>query len=188
MDSPDVPEAAIFIPSAHRFRTEDGMEMIKTGRARMARPSEPKPRKQRAVLIPVALILAAAAVAGTIGAFRADHRPADLGLAVVARIRVAGAPSAIVAGRHAIWVLSPATLNRIDPQTDRLASTVRIPGSRFGDMAVTPDAVWVMSAGTGTLSRIDPETDRVVGAVRITGQRNPGQGSPVAVTHDAVWV
>ena len=164
------------------------MAMMKSGRARMARRREPKPRTQRAVLIPVALILAAAAVAGTIGAFRADHRRGDERPAVVARIRVAGAPSAIAAGRHAIWVLSAATLSRIDPQTNRLAGTVRIPGSRYGDVAVTPDAVWVMSAGTGTLSRIDPETDRVVGAVRITRQWNPGQGSPVAVTHDAVWV
>ena len=147
-----------------------------------------RPRKQRIVVITVALILAAVAVAGTIGAFRAGHRPADERPAVVARIRVAGTPSAIVAGQHAIWVLSAATLYRIDPQTDRAAGAVRIPGSQYGDVAVTRDAVWVMSAGTGTLSRIDPETDRVVGAVRITGQRNPGGDSPVAVTHDAVWV
>ena len=147
-----------------------------------------RPRKQRIVVITVALILAAVAVAGTIGTFRAGHRPADERPAVVARIRVAGTPSAIVAGQHAIWVLSAATLYRIDPQTDRAAGAVRIPGSQYGDVAVTRDAVWVMSAGTGTLSRIDPETDRVVGAVRITGQRNPGQDSPVAVTQDAVWV
>ena len=147
-----------------------------------------KPRTQRAVVIPVALILAAAAVAGTIGAFRADHRPAGERPAVVARIRVAGTPSFIAAGQHAIWVLSAATLYRIDPQTDRVAGAVRIPGGQYGDVAVTHDAVWVMSAGTGWLSRIDPETVRVVGAVRITGQRNPGGDSPVAVTHDAVWV
>src|SRR5215831_10225120 len=178
MDSPDVPKAAIFIPSAHRFRTEDGMELR----------SIERPRKQRIVVITLALILAAVAVAGTIRAFRADHRPADETPAVVARIRVAGTPSAIAAGQDAIWVLSAATLYRIDPRSDRAAAAVRIPGSQYGDVAVTHDAVWVMSAGTGTLSRIDPETDQVVGAVRITGQRNPGQDSPVAVTHDAVWV
>src|SRR5215831_10374160 len=178
MDSPDVPKAAIFIPSAHRFRTEDGMELR----------SIERPRKQRIVVITLALILAAVAVAGTIRAFRADHRPADETPAVVARIRVAGTPSAIAAGQDAIWVLSAATLYRIDPQSDRAAAAVRIPGSQYGDVAVTHDAVWVMSAGTGWLSRIDPETVRVVGAVRITGQRNPGQDSPVAVTHDAVWV
>src|SRR5215470_10303973 len=156
MDSPDVPGAAIFIPSAHWFRTEDGMAMMKTGRARMARRREPKPRTQRAVLIPVALILAAAAAAGTIGAFRADHRPGDERPAVVARIRVAGTPSFIAAGQHAIWVLSAATLYRIDPQTDRAGGAVRIPGGQYGDVAVSHDAVWVMSAGTGTLYRIDP--------------------------------
>src|SRR5215471_17411142 len=129
MDSPDVPKAAIFIPSAHRCRTEDEMELR----------SIERPRKQRIVGITVALIFAAvavagnirafradhrppeerptvaarlrvagtdSAVAGTIRAFRADHRPADEGPAVVARIRVAGTPSTIAAGRHAIWVLS----------------------------------------------------------------------------------
>ena len=180
-----------------------------------------RPRKQRIVVITVALILAAVAVAGTIRAFRADHRPADEGpavaarirvahtpsaaagaigafraghrpaeerLAVVARIRVAHAPSAIAAGRHAIWVLSAATLSRIDPRTDRVVGAVRLPGGQYGGLAVTHDAVWVMSAGTGTLSRIDPQTGRVVGAVRITGPRNPCGYCPMAVTHDAVWV
>src|SRR5215471_7463164 len=85
MDSPDVPKAAIFIPSAHRFRTEDEMELR----------SIERPRKQRIVVITVALILAAVAVAGTIRAFRADHRPAGEGPAVVARIRVAGTDSAV---------------------------------------------------------------------------------------------
>ena len=153
------------------------MEMMKTGRARLARQREPKPRKQRAVLIPVALILAAAAVAGTIRAFRADHRPADETPAVVARIRVAGTPSAIAAGRHAIWVLSAATLSRIDPQTNRLAGTVRIPGSRYGDVAVTPDAVWVAVFGKiangkvhgGSLVRVDPGTMQVVARLPISG-------------------
>jgi len=85
-------------------------------------------------------------------------------------------------------VLSAATLYRIDPQTDRVAGAVRIPGSRYGDMAVTHDAVWVMSAGTGTLSRIDPGTGQVVGVARITGLRISGENNPVAVTRDAVWV
>src|SRR5215470_8921048 len=180
MDSPDVPKAAIFIPSAHRFRTEDGMELR----------SIERPRKQRIVVMTVALIVAAVAVAGTIRAFRADHRPADEGPTVVARIRVAHTPSAIAAGQHAIWVLNAATLSRIDPQTDRVAGAVRIPGGQYGDVAVTHDAVWVMSAGTGTLSRIDPETDRVGGAVRITGQRITRLGgvSGFAVTRGAVWI
>src|SRR5215831_10609428 len=143
MDSPDVPKAAIFIPSAHRFRTEDGMELR----------SIERPRKQRIVVMAVALILAAVAVAGTIRAFRADHRPADERPAVAARIKVAHTPSAaagsirafradhrpaderpavaarikvahtpsaIAAGRHATWVLIAATLSRIDPQTDQV--------------------------------------------------------------------
>src|SRR5215467_7260652 len=175
MDSPDVPKAAIFIPSAHRFRTEDGMELR----------SIERPRKQRIVVITLALILAAGAVAGTIRAFRADHRPADETPAVVARIRVAGTPSAIAAGQHAIWVLSAATLYRIDPQTDRAAGTVRIPGSKYGDVAVSPDAVWVMTAGTVTLARIAPETDRVVSTVRTA--RPGGRVSGFAVTRGAVW-
>jgi len=161
------------------------MAMMKSGRARMARRREPKPRTQRAVLIPVALILAAAAVAGTIGAFRADHRRGDERPAVVARIRVAGTPSAIAAGRHAIWVLSAATLSRIDPQTNRLAGTVRIPGGlnipgwgdAANDVAVTRDAVWVAVFGKiangkvhgGSLVRVDPGTMQVVARLPISG-------------------
>src|SRR5215469_12535628 len=149
MGSPDVPKAAIFIPSAHRFRTEDGMELR----------SIERPRKQRIVVMTVALILAAVAVAGTIRAFRADHRPADETPAVVARIRVAHAPSAIAADRDAIWVLSAATLSRIDPQTDQVevVGALRIaPPDELSGFAVTRDAVWIAVFGNfnanGTVS------------------------------------
>src|SRR5262249_57035258 len=79
-------------PMTHRFRTEDGMEMR----------SIERPRKQRIAVITVALILAAVAVAGTIRAFRADHRPAGEGPAVAGRIRGAGADSAVAGTLRAL--------------------------------------------------------------------------------------
>ena len=87
------------------------------------RPADERPR----VAARIRVAGTDSAVAGTIRAFRADHRPAEEGPTVVARIRVAHAPSAVAAGRHAIWVLSAATLYRIDPQTDRVGGAVRIP-------------------------------------------------------------
>src|SRR5262249_45018823 len=93
-------------PMTHRFRTEDGMEMR----------SIERPRRQGIVVWTAALILGAVAAGGTARASGADPRPADERPAVVARIRVAGTPSTVAAGRHAIWVLSAATLYRIDPQ------------------------------------------------------------------------
>lgn len=170
------------------------MEQMKTGRARMRSPRERKPRTRRAVVIPVALIiLAAVAVAGTIRAFRAHHRPADGRLAVAARIGVAGTPAAIAAGQHAIWVVSAATgtLSRIDPQTDRVKVVGGLRIARHGDIsgfAVTRDAVWVAFFGDfgangtvhgGSLVRVDPGTMQIVARLPISGivALEPGMGS-----------
>jgi len=150
-----------------------------------------RPRKQRIVVMTVALILAAVAVAGTIRAFRADHRPADERPTVVARIRVAGTPFAIAAGQDAIWVVSAetGTLSRIDPEADRVVGALRIAGpEQLNGVAVTRDAVWVAvfgdfnangTVGGGSLVRVDPGTMRIVARLPISGivALEPGMGS-----------
>ncbi|HEY5873170.1 MAG TPA: protein kinase [Gaiellaceae bacterium] len=84
-----------------------------------------------------------------------------------------------------VWVIGDPldhTLWRIDAETGKLNTTVRLPFAPK-DIAVGGGAVWVSSQLDDTLSRIDPETTSITDTVQV------GAGaSGVAVGLGAVWV
>jgi len=65
-------------------------------------------------------------------------------LAVVARIRVGSAPSAVAVGRRSVWVTNKldGTVSRIDPATNRVVGTFRV-GAWPDHVAVDAGNVWV---------------------------------------------
>ena len=72
---------------------------------------------------------------------------------------------------------APATLVRIDPETDRITAqiTLRAPNSSTlipVGLAVTAGAVWVW--GEGGAHRVDPDTNHITTAVRVPGERIKG--------------
>jgi YVTN family beta-propeller protein len=90
---------------------------------------------------------------------------------VVASIKATTSPESAAAGYGALWVAdqSLTELDRIDPQTNRVATRIRFPSYRqyffpgeanaCPEVAVGGGAVWVI-ADQSTLLRIDPRTNR----------------------------
>jgi DNA-binding SARP family transcriptional activator len=99
-------------------------------------------------------------------------------------ISVAPGPLGIAAGAGAVWVVSYWTheLNRIDPETLRVVSRMKIGGQPLG-AAVGAGSVWVTSRHDRNVERIDPERGTVIARVHLN---SPPQG--VLVTEDRVWV
>jgi YVTN family beta-propeller protein len=91
----------------------------------------------------------------------------------------------LAVGGGAVWVIgdySERALWRIDPNTGRIASRVRLPVIPAA-VAAGNGAVWVTSLLDDTVSRIDPATGRSVATIRV------GRGAgAIAAGENAVWV
>jgi peptide/nickel transport system substrate-binding protein len=93
-------------------------------------------------------------------------------------------PTAIAAGRDAIWVASEegGTVFRIDPRAGVVTDTVTVGGGPVS-LAVGEGAVWVANRQDATVSRIDPATNTMTDTIAV------GKGpTAVAVGEGAVWV
>jgi DNA-binding beta-propeller fold protein YncE len=82
---------------------------------------------------------------------------------------------------------------RVDPASNRLAATIRVPGLPTV-VGAGPSGVWVTGAG-GPIWRVDPVSGRVVATIRVPGGLGglPREGpaakaGEVLVGRDAVWV
>jgi DNA-binding beta-propeller fold protein YncE len=107
---------------------------------------------------------------------------------VVARIEVAGNPRRLAFGYGAVWVTSAnGTVSRIDPGSNRVTATIRMPRPGHHPEAIAAGAgmVWV-AASAGSVWRIDPARNRVVGKVD-TG-RLLYRPIGLAAEDHAVWV
>jgi streptogramin lyase len=99
-------------------------------------------------------------------------------------IEVAPGPLGIAAGAGAVWVVSYWTheLNRIDPETLRVVSRLKVGGQPLG-AAVGAGSVWVTSRYDRTVERIDPERGKIVARIHLD---SAPQG--VLVADGRVWV
>jgi YVTN family beta-propeller protein len=99
-------------------------------------------------------------------------------------IPVGRRPSAITAGKRAVWVANTldGTVKSIDPATSSVITTVKV-GTAPAAIAEGDGSIWVANAGDGTLTRIDERTSRP------SPQLDVG-GSPQAlvVANGKVWV
>jgi len=94
--------------------------------------------------------------------FRVD--PATL---EVARVPVgARSPGWFVAGTKDIWVVTQEdTVVRIDPATNRVVTTLPVPGVPVEGATDVRGIVWIPCKQSNTITRIDPATNRVLGAL-----------------------
>ena len=102
--------------------------------------------------------------------------------AVVEKIKVGSEPNGLTAYRGALWV-SDHTLGkvvRIDPRTNRITGTVKLPGADW--ITGLGDSIYV-SQETNRVSRVSLRTLKVVGVARVA--RNP-LGSTVVGSE--LWV
>lgn len=106
---------------------------------------------------------------------------------IAATITVGKKPcSGLAAGFGSIWVPScgDKTLGRIDIATNMLTATLPIPPAESeGGIAVSEDAVWLVTDAAGKLSRIDPRTDTVAALIDV-----PAGSASVVYGDGAVWV
>jgi YVTN family beta-propeller protein len=99
---------------------------------------------------------------------------------VTARIAVRGGPFEIATASGAVWVTGnfrrgDDVLHRIDPRTERVVGTIRLPGRYAGAVAAGRRAVWVVAsdrtAGASSLVEVDPSTNTIVSAVPLMAAR-----------------
>jgi streptogramin lyase len=109
-------------------------------------------------------------------------------LPVVARIPVATRPDWLAMGFGSVWVVDykPPSVARIDPATNRVVSSIPLPGDGCLGIAVMGDAVWVPDCTHHVVVQIDPATNAVARSVAIDF-RVDDEGAFAAVA-GSLWV
>jgi virginiamycin B lyase len=155
-------------------------------------------RRQRITTTALALAVAAAVLAGAVFAVGIARRPDPppgpvvrpdpaVPARVVATFAQFGDPMAMAVRNGDVWVAgdNPAWVTRwvtpTNPMT-RETPTIALPAAATR-LAVTGDAVWVLTPGNASVGRIDPATNQVVATIGVG--RAP---SGLAVGAGAVWV
>jgi streptogramin lyase len=113
---------------------------------------------------------------------------------VAATIALPGATSPRVVGvaGGVVWVDGGnATAYRVDPRSNRVAGSLRLPaGSRLA--AVARGSLWLVDEAAGTISQADPRTGRTLQTVNVgaapAGPNPLEEGVRLAFDRDAVWV
>jgi YVTN family beta-propeller protein len=108
--------------------------------------------------------------------------PPAVAVKLTAAIRIAN-PDALTAFAGAIWVTSPAGVERIDPKTAKVMATIKLGSGDHAGISGDGSALWVSEYDSDTLYRIDTATNKVV--TKITVGLNP---EGVVATPDGVWV
>jgi ABC-type branched-subunit amino acid transport system substrate-binding protein/DNA-binding beta-propeller fold protein YncE len=117
---------------------------------------------------------------------------------ITATVDTPGTPTQLAAGAGALWVgksggrfvNTTVGISRVDPRSNRVTHTIRLPDTTGGDTFASPDtgfaqiavgagAVWAR-APDDSISRIDPETGEIVATI--------GAGaSTLAAGREGVW-
>jgi len=109
-------------------------------------------------------------------------------LPVVARIPVPSRPDWLAMGFGSVWVVDykPPSVVRIDPTTNRVVSSIPLPGDGCLGIAVMGDAVWVPDCTHHVVVQIDPATNAVARSIAIDF-RVDDEGAFAAVA-GSLWV
>ena len=164
--------------------------------------------RRRAILAAGVAVLAATVAAAVLvlsGGREAEAVPVESGVAaidgngdVAAFVDTATVPSNVAVGEGGVWFLTTQdrTVSRIDPQTQKVVSTLEMQ-SIPSDIAAGAGSVWVGTVGgrtdvntTGRISKIDPATGKVVQTIRLPGKGSgwASLGYPgIAIGDGAVW-
>jgi YVTN family beta-propeller protein len=98
-------------------------------------------------------------------------------------VRLGRGNAGVVAGEGSVWVADRRedVVRRLDPESRRVVSTIRVGDEPRNAIALGEGGVWVTNAGDDTVSRIDPATEEVTTA--------PVGDTPVGVDvrGGAVW-
>jgi len=90
-------------------------------------------------------------------------------------------PCGMVADHGSLWIETPRTLVRFDPERRDVIDRLRLDGGVFG-LASTPSGLWGLSGRDDVVLQLDPRSGRIVARVEVEG---PLAG--LAVQDDAIW-
>ncbi|MGA9798210.1 MAG: hypothetical protein WBQ68_04325 [Terriglobales bacterium] len=88
----------------------------------------------------------------------------------------------------AVWVASskPASLHRIDPDTDREVAVIPLPGVPCAGLAFGFESLWVPLCGQpNSIARIDASANRISAILPIGPA---GEEGGIATSYDSVWI
>jgi virginiamycin B lyase len=92
----------------------------------------------------------------------------------------------LATGAGAVWITQQNAIARIDPSSNRIVATIRVPACEATDFGF--NAVWTATCGPRRgLTRIDAKTNRVTGSLRLAVAVPDGEGS-IAAGLGSVWV
>src|SRR5579872_3193417 len=105
-----------------------------------------------------------------------------------ATIKIGGTADWVLATEDAVWVAStkPFAVVRIDPVTNKIGASIRIPGEACSGLAFGFDSVWVPVCGSKpALVRIDA-TKNAISTTLAIAPAGPEGG--IAASDDSVWL
>lgn len=135
----------------------------------------------------VAAVLAVAAITSAGSATAATRRHIEE-LKPTAIIRVGRTADWVATGDGAVWVGStgPNAVSRIDPRTNTLIATIRLPGNPCAGLALGARALWVpLCAKPNTLARVDLHTREVT---LVAGIGPADREGGITTSPDSVWL
>ena len=106
----------------------------------------------------------------------------------VATFKVGGTADWVLTTADAVWVAStkPNALQRIDPATNKVVSTVSLHGEACSGLAIGFGSLWVPLCGKKpSLVRIDTDKSKISGTLPV-GPAGPEGG--ITVSDDSIWI
>lgn len=101
----------------------------------------------------------------------------------IASIKVGALANGMVLGPTGLWVFTDTGIVRIDPATNRVATSIALTPSSDGyGLAVSADALWLTVFDSDLVDRMNPVTGKIIATVASP----PGPG-PIVVFNDEVW-
>lgn len=109
--------------------------------------------------------------------------PSTRAIKPIATVATLPSPRSVVAAGGAVWYVTPTGVQRVDPATNKVTATVRIPSDCCPSVASGAGSVWVGSFDENVVRRIDPARNRVAAKIKV----GPNPAGLVA-TNTGVWV
>jgi DNA-binding beta-propeller fold protein YncE len=135
-------------------------------------------RRRRLRFLALGPLVGLAACSGdVIGSFPSTPTPAittsptpELQEGILAEITIEGSPCSVAEAGGRVWVTAfdGNELNEIDPATNEVVETYRMPGGPCG-MVERDGALWIETGNAGALVVFDPERREITDRVRIPG-------------------
>jgi virginiamycin B lyase len=105
-----------------------------------------------------------------------------------ATIKIGGSADWVLVTNEAVWVAGtkPYSVQRIDPATNKVVVTIRLPGEACGGLEFGFGSLWVpLCTKKASLLRVNPVTNKIIAKLAV-GPAGPEGG--IAASGDSIWI